>query len=518
MIGAFVKKGGLLAVVLGFITAPCRAQSIPVGSAADQYLRFLQLTGQTSNNSSLVSRPLTPDRSEGGADSAINGLLRSALHFAAGKNSYVGVLPLAWDQQFVTHHPFYQNDGAMIPAKGYQLQGSGGVYGKAGPLSFQFKPELIYAADRPYKHNTEFGSVPKGSYRKIYAGQSFVSLHAGPVALSVATENLWWGPGIHHSLLMSNQAPGFLHVKVHSHKPLKTPIGQFEWAMIGGRLTSEPNLAFDNAFMRYNNTALASDRYLNAYVISYQPKFLSGFSVGVSRAMQQYELDIKSSGESLFRKYLPVVLKPVQKKNAWDDDAKNTDQVASAFFRWLWKRSHAEIYGEYGFNDYKANIRDYVMNLPHSAAYLFGFKKAFPMQDNEFVEAGVEIVQMRQSLDQLVRDAGNWYEHGGIWEGYTNHNQVMGAAFASNAQTFQLIHHRGIQRTVLTLQRYQRDPDRSSPFWNDWVVGFSHARPFKGFYLEGQLQCISSRNYTWERGNNPIQWLARTGIRYYFHD
>jgi hypothetical protein len=411
----------------------------------------------------------------------------------------------------------------MIPAKGYQLQFSGGVYGKMGPLSFQIAPELVVAANRPYNSSTAFGSVPKGSFSKLYPGQSFVRLTAGPVALSLASENMWWGPGIYSSLLMSNQAPGFMHIKLHSSKPLKTPIGNFEWTLLGGRLTSEEKLPYDNAFLQYSTPynptgAPPANRYLNAYTISFSPKFLPGFSIGLSRALQQYEADVKASGQSAFKKYLPVVLKPVQKQNAQDDDTKATDQLAAAFFRWVFKKSKAEVYGEYGFNDYKKNTRDYMLNLQHAAAYLVGFKKAFPLANEQFIEAGAEVVQMSQSADRLVRDAGNWYVHGGIWEGYTNQNQVMGAAFASNSQTFYIARRAGLERTAFTLQRVQRDPERVPPVWNDWVLGIGHSQFFKGFYVDGQMQFITSQNYAWQPGAHRFQVLAKAGIRYYFHD
>lgn len=512
-----MKKIFVLAAFLGCSAARLWAQSLPVGSAADQYLRFLQLTNQTQNSSGLVSRPLSYNHSEEQCDSALNSLVRTALHYSFRKNIYAGILPLSLDQQYVSHHPFYQNDGAMIPAKGYQMQLSGGVYAKLGPLSFQLRPEFVYAANQPYQHNENFGSVPKGAYRQVFPGQSALGLAAGPVALTVSTENLWWGPGMHHSLVMTNQAPGFLHAKLHSRRPLKTPIGQFEWTLLGGRLQSNPSLPFDNENLMYK-PADVFDRYLNAFVVSYQPKFIRGLSIGVTRGMQQYEHEVESSGESMFRKYLPVILKPIQKKNAMDDDTKTTDQLASAFFRWLWRKSKAEIYAEYGYNDYKKNIRDFTMNMPHAAAYMVGFKKAIALPDKGFVEAGIELLQMSQSPDLLVRNAGNWYEHGGIQEGYSNGGQVMGAAFASNAQTFQLSYQKGLQRTGFVLQRFQRDPVRAAPRWNDWVVSFSHSKPFKGFYLQGQLQCIRSKNYGWEQERNPVQIFAKTGVHYYFHD
>lgn len=521
MIHPFKILGWLLG--LGLLHQTAVAQSLATGSAADQYLRFLQVSGQLGDSLGMANRPyLLPGSARNATDSALFSLVRTPLFRSFGKKINAGVLPLQLTQQWVGATPQYRNDGAMIPAKGYQVLASAGVYGRVGPLSIQLAPEFVYASNSTYATTPLFGEVPRRNFRQVLPGQSAIRLQGGPVGLAVATENLWWGPGIHHSLLMSDQAPGFLHARFYSARPLKTPIGNFEWTLIGGKLQSNKDFPFDNANQKWGDPAnIASDRYLNAYVLVYQPRFLPGFSIGVNRVLQTYISDMEASNESALSRFLPILFKPIQKDNAVGEDTKRADQLASAFFRWVLPKSKAEFYGELGFNDYKANNRDLVLNLPHSAAYLAGVRKVVAAGGNRFWDAGFEWRKTSQSPDALVRDAGNWYFHGSIFEGYTHRNQVMGSPYGSNSLTFSVARQQGLARTGLQLQQYQFNYIVALPqssLWTDYVLSLNHAQPLRGFFLDGQLQAIRSGNYGFAPNNNKFQVMAKVGVRYYFHD
>ena len=81
------------------------------------------------------------------------------------------------------------------------------------------------------------------------------------------------GSGIRSSLFMSNNAPGFLHAYIRSTRPAKTPIGDFEWQLIGFRLDSDSTRQYENMNLKMTRESYpATWRYQCAFVISYQPK------------------------------------------------------------------------------------------------------------------------------------------------------------------------------------------------------------------------------------------------------
>lgn len=511
----------LLSVMFIGYTCAVSAQAVGVGSAYDVSLRSMQLMGKLDPAVSFTARPFNPGNLSyhtvyGMIDENDSATLGKPVPFFKGKGSFQ-FLPIGFTQQYNTHHPYGWNDGSMIAAKGYQAQISAGFRASFGPLEMQFQPEAVFAANPKYPSNFYFGNPGPGSYTRVLTGQSYLRLAAGPVAVGISTANIWWGPGMNSSLLMSNNAPGFLHAFIGTRKPLKTPIGNFEFQLIGGKLTSEKGEAYENYNLKPEPLSLRG-RYLNGYVVSYNPRGLPGLFLGMTRALQRYRADVDNAPGSFIDKYLPVISKPFQKKNVFNDDTLNTDQLASFFLRWLFVKAHAEFYVEYGFNDYGVNARDYAMAPTHSAAYILGFKKIYPLlKKNTQLEIGMEVTQMSESPDQIVRPAGNWYEHFAILQGYTNNNQILGAGagLGCNVQSINATWVSGWKRLGVLLERLEHDPLKNIYNWVDYSIGVLPQWRHKNMIFAGKIQFIKSDHYAWDvKGSFNVH--AKFSIQYLF--
>lgn len=411
--------------------------------------------------------------------------------------------PLVVAQQFNSNSNFGWNDGPLQQIKGYQTFFRPGLNFKYGILETQIAPEFTY--------------VNSSSYLKLFPGQSFFKAHLGKVSIGVSSENLWWGPGIQSSLLMSNNAPGFMHAFVGTNKPLKTPIGHIEFKIIGAKLTSDNDLAYENNFNQPRN--INNDwRYLNAYVFSWQPKWVKGLFLGMTRSLQQSGQQVQNQSKGFIDKYLPVLGLALQKKNNFGDDTLNRDQLASFFLRWILAKSNAEIYVEYGKNDYGVNIRDYLMAPSHSYAYTVGLRKLIPKTNTQYIQIQIESTQMSQSPDGLVRPAGNWYTHWQLLQGYTHQNQIIGtgAGLGANLQTFDLTWVNGDIRNGFLFQRVERDPFGRTNKWTDYSIGWLPQWKYKSLLLGAKVQLIRSNNYNWEKGNNNFNLHSRLMIQYNF--
>lgn len=471
------------------------SQSIPIGTFQDNELRNEQLIG---NYDSLVSFGVRPLRE---------------WHKADWKKVHYTILPLTLTQQYNSHHPYGWDDGAMIAAKGYQGLLSGGVYARYGALEVQLMPEAVYAANPAYASNASFGSNAGGVYQKLFAGQSSVRLNAGPLSVGVSTENLWWGPGRYSSLLMSNNAPGFGHLFFQTRRPLRTPIGSFEWQLIGGKLLADPVRPYENNNLQ--SRVVNNDwRYLSAVVVTYHPKWTEGLFLGFTRAIQTYQSETFNGAGSFTEKYIPVIALAFQKKNVTSEDSKKRDQLASFFLRWLFQKAKAEFYLEYGFNDYSINTRDYLLGPSHSAAYITGFKKILPLKNKAYLDLGFELTQMSQTPDYLVRESGNWYVHSQIYQGYTNENQIMGAGagFGANVQDLSVNWIRGTQQLGFLVERIDHDPVVHPNKWVDWGIGFLPQYQYKNMLFSGVFQVVNSSQYAWEEGRNVVQVHARVRV------
>ncbi|HQS35906.1 MAG TPA: capsule assembly Wzi family protein [Sediminibacterium sp.] len=440
-------------------------------------------------------------------DSSISFALQSNTLIPPSKSSWkkptITILPFTLNQQFNSSKPFGWNDGAMMQAKGYQVLARPGVNMRFGVFEAQVAPELLFVSNK--------------SYTKIFPGQSFVKAHLGPITIGVSSENLWWGPGINSSLLMSNNAPGFIHGFIGTNKPIKTPIGNIEFNLIGARLNSDRNLPYENNHNQLRN--INDDwRYLNSYVISWQPKWVKGLFLGMTRSLQQYGQRVQNQQTGFVSKYLPVLSLAIQKTNNFGDDSLDRDQLASFFLRWVMPKSNAEFYIEFGKNDYGLNFRDYLMAPSHSAAYTIGFRKLIPKTASNYIQLETEITQMSQSPDALVRSAGNWYVHGQIGQGYTHNNQIMGAGagFGANVQTLAATWINGEIRNGFLIQRIERDPELRANKWTDFSIGWMPQWKYKNMLLGAKVQLIHSNNYNWEKGNYSFNLHSRLMVQYNF--
>lgn len=432
---------------------------------------------------------------------------------------YWEALPFTIVNQYNSHHPYGYNDGSMIAAKGYQAKMSIGIVAKAGPLKIQLQPEYVVAANPTYESNAAYGYSNNKSYKKLFAGQSELSVEANAFSMGVSTQNIWWGPGVTSALLMSNNAPGFEHVFLKTRRPAKTIIGSFEFELIGGRLENDTAMPYENFHLKNNNSLGHDTRYLNAYSVSYQPRWLPNLFIGMNRSLQRYQKEINIGTNSFSSKYLPILGKAFQKKNDWGDDTLNTDQLGSFFLRWVMPKSHAEFYVEYGFNDYGANTRDYLMAPTHSASHIVGFKKIMPLKGSSYLDIGIEITQLSQSPDAIVRSAGNWYVHGQIGQGYTNYNQILGAGagFAANKQIVSAIWVNGFTKLGILIERTDRDPEYHANKWIDLSFGILPQIKYKNYIIGGALQCMNSANYMWEKDVNRFNFHGKLSIQYYFN-
>lgn len=453
------------------------------------------------------------------------------------------ILPLTLRQQYNTHHAYGFNDGSLIPAKGYQVQLSSGVFLKKRFFSLQLQPEFVFAPNKnfpsfPYQHtdsiwktyyNTvlnvidapeKFGSK---SYIKLFPGQSALRFNYRKLSIGLSSENLWWGPGVRNSLLMSNNAPGFLHLTFNSAQPVNTPVGSFEWQMISGKLKNsgffppDTNRTYDG--QRLYSFKKNDDRYLNGLIITWQPKWTKGLFFGVSRVFYQYSSDVAHT----FEGYVPVIGK-FFKRHLSNEDERKRDQMISFFFRLRLANEKAELYGEYGRNDHSEDLRDFLLEPEHSKAYILGFSKAFELPKNELRLFG-EATSLQGASTGLLRAQPTWYAHHQVRHGYTHYGQVVGAGIGPGAssQTIGLEWRSGLKRTGGFFERIVHNNDfYFSAFtpsqnwhkhWVDMSLNLTKSWNKGRIFYDARLSFIHSSNYEWYY-SNVFNCNAYIGITY----
>ncbi|SKB48672.1 Capsule assembly protein Wzi [Parapedobacter luteus] len=532
-----------IASLLAGMADSSKAQTIPVGTPLlEDYYRRQQLLGKLDSTISFSIRPLTHVALQPSGqlfaveeESDYNGketlLSRDKLR--------VSLLPVQWKNQLNSTLPEGWNDGAMIPSAGYQTMVSAGIYAEYAFLSVQLRPEYVLAqnGDYPgfngktqrewYEWYRRIGNqidLPErfgdGWYSRLLPGQSSVRLNVHPVSIGISTENLWWGPGIYSSLLLSNTAPGFPHLTINTTRPIRTPIGSFEGQMVGGRLEGSgyppKQMGNPNHYDQYYRRKSDDWRYFSGLTFTYQPKWLPGLSLGMARSSIAYYEEVKGN----FRNYLPF-LDPVSKSgyssgsdSANADEGYGRDEYISVFARWVIKEANAEAYFEYGRNDHAWDMRDLFVQLEHSRAYTVGFRKltALNWWGNDYLSVNVEVTQSEGPKDETIRPGGPWYRHHQVRHGYTHLGQMVGLGIGpgSNLQTLSISWVQGIKQLGVQYYRYVHNNDffyftygDMRRNWVDMSMAVFGEWNYKNFLAHGKMGLTRAFNYQYELEEKP---------------
>jgi hypothetical protein len=490
--------------------------AIPVGfTDIDEQIRNLQLLNKIPSDQSLTIRPYHTDTKFNYAkilsliDSNIqyNGILYQS------RGNSISLLPINLSQKLNTDHPYGWNDGAMSYSKGYQMQVSAGIFASFGNLKIQLRPEFVKTASGQYETNQSWGLVTNG-LSKILPGQSSVRFDLNKISLSASTQNLWWGPGISNSMLMSNNAPGFFHYSISSNRPLKTFLGNFQFQIISAILKQDSSQGFEHRNLKKLNLQNRNRAY-NALTFTFQPVIMKNITFGLTRAFQNLA---ENNIVGFVPKYLPVLGSFFG--SAYNDTI-NRDQILSFNTRWVFPKNHAEVYFEFGYNDAKDNFRDLMLDMSHASGYIFGFKKLSYLNKMDYLDFGVEVIRMAQTPSYLMRNAGNFYEHGRMTEGYTHNNQILGAGsgFGNNMQTVNLSYNRGWNKYGLIFNHIVQNPTQivtgsienlglRTTKWEDFSYGIQSRYRYRNILFSANLEYVNSKNYLWTNGTNRTNLYA----------
>ncbi|MEL0245379.1 MAG: capsule assembly Wzi family protein [Flavobacteriaceae bacterium] len=523
-----------------FFTKNLNAQHINVNNNYNYTLiRNSILSGDLTTSYSLNIRPISYSE----FDSIFPN--QNKLIYKSNDNKFLlKSLGIDYFIEYNSNHPYNRNNGTMIPNKGYQHILSPGLYFKIGPLSIQLKPEHHYAVNHPFVGFWEghYPEIWKERYKlwnkidmperhgnkrhnKMVFGQSNIKLNWKNISLGLSSENIWWGPSKRNSIMMSNNAQGFNHITLNTNKPIKTIIGNFEWQIITGKLENSgydpPKTDFEYAgtklfVPKINQIGETDDwRYLQGFIISYSPKWIDGLSFGLIRWVQMYSALIDGKYTWLNGKinYLPAFSNLFRSNDKYIDFETQTNQAAGIFLKWLWKDSNAEFYFEFHHNDSKQNLRDLLLDSDHSRAATVGLSKLFRVNDNQYA-FNWEWTQMEQSASRLIRNAGSWYEHSYVYDGYTHKGEVLGSSIGPGSNSHYISVNKLNKKSLVGLGIEIVDNDNDfyhvafssakdfRRYWKDFNLHINFHKKFRNFNFSSNIVFIRSLNYQWELEDN----------------
>ncbi|WP_245189397.1 capsule assembly Wzi family protein [Lunatimonas salinarum] len=522
---------------------PVYAQSLPLATPiVEEYLRRQQIQGNFPMDRSFMLRPMLLNSLPVAETTNLEEQIAAMFTFNELENVFsVTKLPVQAHYQLNSNYPFGQNNGAMIPNRGSQLLVTGGVIARYGKISLQIQPEVHFAQNKEFRGMPSTVSTNWRDYYEFlnridrperFGEESHTHLLLGNsslrytfqngLSLGVSNEYLWWGPGYRNSIMMSNNAPGFLHVTVNTAKPIATKWGSFEGQLIAGSLQNSGYLP-PNSTMEVARTPLyypkrdEDSRYLAGMVVSFQPKVIPGLYLGYSSTSQVYTNELDGLGD-----YLPIF--NGRKRFAGMDDpviAKRQQQSAG-FFRWLSTKGSFEIYGEYGTNGNSKTMREVVVNPDLYRAFTVGFNKLIRLKKaDEFIQLNFEQTQTGQTVRKAIRESKTWYTHDHVRHGYTHRGQTLGYGHGSgsNSLFLEVSWVREMDKIGLQFERIVNNNDAFylhfehingwDRYWVDLVPSFVLDRKVGNLLISSRFQYVNTLNYYWVLERDPDATLYR---------
>lgn len=499
-------------------------------------------------------RPETPFNSDSLLSIPVDGIRDLSLR----------ILPLYAISRYNSQRPYGWGDFGMIPGVGFQQYLSSGIEGRWKFLYLKLQPELVLAQNKSYQgfgnnfpnsviqnkfYHWNRGDYPErvgnSAYSRFWWGQSKLTLQYGAFEIGASTSSIWWGPGQWNSLSFSNNAEGVPILSLNTRKPAKTFLGNFETALIMGKLQSSNTKAAQNQELndRFFRRLPTDWRFLNALMVDYSPKWVPDLHLGFVRTFQVYD---SLRGNSLYD-WFPV-FEPFQKKNFFNGssteefDANGRDQQVVLYGKYAFKKAKAEIYFEWGRRDHAYNWRDFILTPEHARAYNLGFIKLIDLSKaGRYLQLRGEITQQQESINRVIRYSNpggfaSWHMHGQA-RGFTNRGQALGVGLGqgANVQTLEVAFVEGWSKMGILLERLENDqgffyrsfyiPSENKP-WVDLSLGFLYDKRFGNLILSSKFQLIHARNYQWQldpastpqfpKGENLTSVLGQVSAVYFW--
>ncbi len=491
-----------------------------VGTGAD-YLRASQLS-DTSNPTLRLARRLSNNI----AAPCMTSLWNSAMgHIRQVKNG-ITVLPFTLAATSNSAYPTDRNNGSMWSGRGLSSMAQGGIVFRAGPISAGLIPEVTYQENKDYVlipglGGSRFSSgmyvlidLPQrfgpASYKTANLGQTYIRVDSRFLAAGISNENMWWGPGISNSMMLTNTAPGFPHFFLQTPRALNIGIGRLSAEAFWGK-TTESN---------YLDTISTNNHdLLTAGILTFQPRGSTGLVFGFARTFS-FPYD-SLSFQNLTRFGQPFLAKD---KVTPDNRSGNgiDDERVSLLFRYVLPASQFELYGEWAREDASYDFADFIGEPEHSSAHQIGIQKVFNRNGVSMFRFYAEMTNL-QNLRQNrpgLRPTPSFYLHNP--HGFTNRGQMLGASTGpgSESQLWGLDMFRQWGLAGLFLERVRRDEfsPRAIYFWSTgWPLlhdveitgGLKVTRQIRSLRIDGQFSNAKRRNRNFVRDENNKQFQVR---------
>lgn len=286
--------------------------------------------------------------------------------------------------------PNLENNNGLYFPKGVYLINSAYIKYDLKHLSLFAEPTIYNRksfsnSDKKIKER-EFSVLNDVNIDKIYSLNNFrnlgIEMNYDGFYIGYSNSNIWWGPGMHNSLTISNNSEGFFHYYVENKKYK--------------RLSNN---------IKYKIKYLVTDAIKNRNAVNY---YLSGISFITKYQNIEFGIskNIISGGDENFnwkQRNAMSVLFSREKEIFWDT-------INSYFIKMNLKKSGLIAFIEWGYPKRNFGSENNRIYYDHARGTNFGLRK-FGVFGNDKIVYGIEYLNLSQSSYYNMLPSPNWYDN-----------------------------------------------------------------------------------------------------------
>lgn len=460
----------LLSALASFstIASPLSAQSnaggrseVFAGSAFESYLRYLQ-TLDKSDTYPVSIRGFSPLEIDvmAARDSSHPWAARYSLQRRKPPRSEVDGVRSTIGLTYNTAFPYGTNDGVVWNGKGLTSMAQIGVSWRWRALSVTLAPVAFRSANQSFAllNNRQTGALRYADgqfpfiidrpqrfgpdpYSRIDPGESTARVDAAGITAGVSSASQWWGPTNDFPFVLGNNAGGFPHVFLGTSTPADLGAIKLHGRIVYGMLDQSPYSPVRGSDYFVSFQYPGKRRFMAGIIGTTQFLGAPGLEIGGARFFHAANQKDGLSGHNLGLPLQSVLKRRLRNEGdtAYGDiSSLRENQLASVFLRWAPPGSGFDVYGEYGREDFSADIRDLLLELDHSATTSLGFRKAW-MSGANIVAVRAEGFSYEASAGSRTRQEGQIYVHGVLFQGHTQRGQMLGANVGPGSGSAQIL-------------------------------------------------------------------------------
>ncbi len=408
---------------------PAARAEVYAGSELETYLRNLQVAGV------IGSYPWSARRFTAAevdhllpADSAHPWAARYDWSPAPAQGVSVAAARPEAASRFNSGFPYGYNLGGVWAGRGATFSVQGGFAVRYGPVAASFVPLAFWASNAAFPlqpngltgagqyrdgrwphdidHPQRFGNHP---YSVVDGGQSALEVSKWGLVAGVSSANDYWGPASDFPVILGNNAAGIPRVFAGTAAPWNLWIMRVHVRSFFGRLTQSAYAS---------QTGDTSIRAATGAVVVVMPRWPDGLELGATRFTHSIWA---RRGSVLHELNSPFIF------GTLNDPLVN--DLASVFLRWVVPRAGVEVYGEYGTEDYRYDLREIFVEPDHIAGYTIGLRQVSRKPAGVMRVVRVEIQNLEPGTLVQSREQSPFYIHSQLRQGHTYQGQILGSAF-----------------------------------------------------------------------------------------